>query len=353
MQLILKLLVLLALSLCGQFIQAQDTIPNIEKQKVIERLENLKSQVKADEKDKLKEAVIAINNRFQNAEITNEESDKLKKEAAEKAALNIENRIAIIDNRIALINRNDYELEIQEEKQNLIGLNISNRTFNVKTQKTPVKYDIKTGNQLLFAIGFNNAIIEGEKLDDSPYKFGGSGFVEIGWLWQTRLLKESPFLRLEYGLSFQWNKLNPVDNQYFVENGNVTSLETYPIQLKKSKFRVTNLVFPVHVEFGPMRKLDREDRLRYVNNNKFKMGLGGYGGFNLRTKQKLKYSDDGRSVKDKQKNSFNTSNLVYGLSGYVGFGDTALYVKYDLSPIFKNQQVNQNNISVGLRFDID
>ncbi len=38
-----------------------------------------------------------------------------------------------------------------------------------------------------------------------------------------------------------------------------------------------------------MRKLDREDRIRYVNNNKFKIGLGGYGGFNLDTRQKLKY----------------------------------------------------------------
>jgi len=34
-------------------------------------------------------------------------------------------------------------------------------------------------------------------------------------------------------------------------------------------------------------------------------------------------------------------------------GSSALYIKYDLSPVFKNQSKKQNNISVGLRIDLD
>ncbi|GAL68721.1 hypothetical protein [Jejuia pallidilutea] len=45
--------------------------------------------------------------------------------------------------------------------------------------------------------------------------------------------------------------------------------------------------------------------------------------------------------------------MVYGISTYVAIGDTALYLKYDLSPIFKDQIVDQNNISIGVRFDMD
>ncbi|NNL15220.1 MAG: hypothetical protein HKO81_01095, partial [Flavobacteriaceae bacterium] len=98
---------------------------------------------------------------------------------------------------------------------------------------------------------------------------------------------------------------------------------------------------------------ERDTYFRYSTSNKFKIGLGGYGGFNIATLQKLKYKVDDRNAKDKFKDGYKTSNLVYGLSGYLAFDDVALYVKYDLSPIFKDQPVDQNNISLGLRFDMD
>ncbi len=81
--------------------------------------------------------------------------------------------------------------------------------------------------------------------------------------------------------------------------------------------------------------------------------MGGYAGFNIGTRQKLKYEVEGDRVKDKIKRSYNASDLVYGLSSYIAFDDIALYVKYDLSPIFKDQAIDQNNISLGLRFDMD
>lgn len=353
MQTITKCLAVFILILNVHLINAQDSIPAIKNSKNIEMLEKVKITIQEQERGNLKEEVIAINERLAKNEITFLEAENLKKEGAKKHALNIENRIAIIDNRIALLKRNDYGSIKEEAKRNLFGVNISSKSFNIKTKRTPPKYDIRTSNDLLFAIGFNNALVDGEKLDDSPYKFGSSGFVELGWNWKTRLLKESNFLRLKYGFTFQWNKLRPNDNNYFVQQGNQTVLEEFPESLKKSKLIIANLVFPLHLEFGPSRKLDRKDRIRYINNNKFKIGIGGYGGFNIGTRQKLKYDLNGQNRKDKQKQSFNTSNLVYGLSSYIGFGDTALYVKYDLSPIFKDQVVDQHNISIGLRFDMD
>ena len=277
--------------------------------------------------------------------------------------MNIENQLAIIDNKIELIKRNeeaDLELDVTSSGYYLrIGGTEDEDTsdefiyFGKRDRDKPKQYDRRTTNDMVFAIGFNNALIDGENLDDSPYKLGGSGFVELGWAWKTRLLKNSNAIRLKYGFSVTWNKLNIKDNKYFVNNNDVITLEEYPINLKKAKFRTTNLIFPVHFEFGPSKKIEKDTYFRYSTRNKFKLGLGGYGGFNIATLQKLKYDDDGRNAKDKFKGGFNTTDLVYGLSGYIAFDDIALYVKYDLSPIFKDQLVEQNNISVGLRFDMD
>ena len=74
------------------------------------------------------------------------------------------------------------------------------------------------------------------------------------------------------------------------------------------------------------------------------MGIGAYGGFNIGTRQKLKYNRDGENIKDKLKRNYNTSDLIYGLSAYTGFGNTLVYVKYDLNPLFKDQAVDQHNI---------
>jgi len=46
---------------------------------------------------------------------------------------------------------------------------------------------------MVLAFGLNNAIVEGESFDDSPYKIGGSRFFEIGWAWKTRVFKNSNF----------------------------------------------------------------------------------------------------------------------------------------------------------------
>lgn len=359
MKIITKTLVCLMLLCVVQFNFAQEN--NKDK---IEALKAQKEVVKEEEKTRLKEAVEAINKQLDNGEISSDEATKLKKERAEKHALNIENRLAIIDNRIELLERNDYvdydtganlegyKLEIgktedsDEYDRGSIYIGPEHKT-------KPRVYDRRTTSDLVFAIGFNNAIIEGQSLSDSPYKIGGSGFVELGWAWKTRVFKNSNALRFKYGVSFQWNKLDIKDNLYFVEDddGNV-SLEEFRVNVNKSKFRTTNLVIPVHFEFGPSKKIERDDYFRYSTYKKFKVGLGGYAGLNLQSQQKLKYSENGNKEKDKFRD-YNTNAFVYGLSGYIAWGGIGIYCKYDLQPIFNNQAIDQNNISLGIRFDMD
>ena len=356
---ITKYLALSMLCLSVQVINAQDSIKKVNNKDKIESLIEIKEQIKTQEREFLKAEVEAINLRSDKGEISSLEAEVLKKEAAKKRALNIENRIAIMNNKIALLERNDEGYKGNDDKDgSRIGLSLggdeeSFAGIRINGKNKPKKYDLRTSSDFVLAFGLNNAIIEGESLDDSPYKFGGSRFFEIGWAWKTRVFKESNFMRIKYGYSFQINGLKPTDNQYFVQRGGQTVLEEFPENLKKSKLSITNLVIPVHFEFGPSEKIDKDTYFRYSTKNQFKIGLGGYTGFNIGTRQKLKYELDGERIKDKQKRGFNTTNLVYGLSGYLAFGEAALYVKYDLSPIFKDQVMDQNNISFGIRFDMD
>lgn len=215
MQNFTKFLVVIALIFAVQQMAAQET-DNLDE---IERLKAQREYVQNSEKDALKREVEAINERLDNDEISLEEATQLKKELAEKHALNIENRLAIIDNRIALLERNehvDYDTGANLEGYILeIGKNEDSDEYDIGSiyigphkKRKPRVYDRRTTSDLVFAIGFNNAIIEGQSLNDSPYKIGGSGFVELGWAWKTRVFKNTNAMRVKYGLSFQWNKLD-------------------------------------------------------------------------------------------------------------------------------------------------
>ncbi|MCW5516074.1 hypothetical protein [Muriicola sp. Z0-33] len=349
-----KYSVLLVLLMITQCLVAQD---NYEEK--ITRLKEQKERITHQEKDALKQEVSQINGRLDDGSISVEEAKTLKEEAAKKRAMNIEDRLAIIDNKIALLERNKGEVLADNTKFEIfedgVGINI---TVNDEPwmlfegrNKVP-KYDRRTYSDMVIAVGLNNAIIDGQSLNDSPYKIGGSRFFELGWAWRTRVFKKSNFMRLNYGFSFQWNGLKPKDNQYFVDSNGQTQLEEFEFDLKKSKFRMDNLVFPVYFEFGPSKVRKTEDRIRYSLQNQFRLGIGGYGGFNIGTRQKLKYTRDGSKAEDKFKRSYNTNDLIYGLSAYVGFDGVLLYAKYDLNPIFKDAAIEQRNVSLGLRFDL-
>lgn len=319
----------------------------------IEALQELKTKITNTEKEALKFEIEQINKRLDKEEITFEEARNLKESAAKKRALNIENRIAIVDNKIALLSRNESDtiLDVDDETFNITinGRNI----VTTQKRKEAIRYDRRTYGDPVVAIGLNNTIIDGQSIEDSPYKIAGSRFFELGWAWRTRVFKNSNALRFHYGLSFQFNGLKPKGNQYFVNNNGVAELEEFEFDLNKSKLRMDNLVFPIHFEFGPSKFSETEEKIRYSLTNKFRFGIGGYAGLNIGTRQKLKYKVDGNQVKDKLKRGYNTSNFVYGLSAYAGFDGVQLYVKYDLNPIFKNALVEQRNISLGLRFDLD
>ena len=329
----------------------------------IKALKALKEAITEQERTALKMEVEEINRRLTDKQITIETAQDLKEKAAKKRALNIEDRIAIINSRIALLERNEGRVMEVTEKDSTklawtlaLGLTGADGTQLIgneeKKWKRELKYDRRTYSDAVFAFGLNNAIIEGQSLEDTPYRVGGSRFVELGWNWRTRVFKNTNIMRINYGFSFQFNGLKPKDNQFFAVTDEAVSLEDFEFDLDKSKFRMDNLVFPIHLEIGPSKVVKSDERIRYMIDRKFRIGIGGYGGINLGTRQKLKYTRNGERVKEKQKRNYNTPDFVYGLSAYMGVGGVQLYAKYDLNAIFQGADVEQRNVSLGLRFDL-
>lgn len=324
----------------GMFIQASaqqnDTIatsPATEANVRIENLQAQKKQVEEREKEALKAEVKKINKALEDGVITSEEATAKKRAAAEKRAKNIKDQQQIIDSNIALYERNKGERDAQ-------SYTLGVEELEQKTDSTSAKSKFKnTYSELILGFGFSNTIGDGYSLGDQ-YKVAGSRYFEIGYQWSTGLSKDN-FLRINYGLNFQFNGLKPKEDRYFVKNGNQAALEYYGEGLRKAKLRMDNMVIPVHFELGPTNTRGHA--------KKFRLGVGGYVGLNLNTIQKLKYREEGH--RHKTKNHFNSQaeDFIYGLSAYVGYNTMALYVKYDLNPIFKYNEKAERIIAVGVR----
>ena len=346
---ITKQIVVLIILLMSVHLVGQETENQAIKQKI--------AQVVKDEKAQMKVEVEAVNVQLDQHQITFEEAQDKKKEIAKKYAKNIQRKIAKIKEEGDV---KGLKVEVDDVKIVLGKNKVSNNKFlGIKTDDVRIvlgkdsvrKYDRRTYSYLTLAVGFNNATHKGD--GKSPYKPGGSRFFEMGWNWKTRVFKQSNWLRVKYGISLQYNSLKPKDNKYFVENGNITTLETFPYHLKKSKIRFTNLVVPVFFEVGPSKKIEREHYFRYSTVKKFKFGFGGYAGLRIGTKQKLRYKMDGDRQRDKIKDDYNANDFVYGISSYVSWGSVGLYGKYDLNELFASPNAEQHNFSIGVRFDMN
>lgn len=333
------------LLLCLNFtMQAQekDSI-QLKKEQEKKYLEERLRVIEAEEKKVLKYEVEKINEKLEKGKISKEEAEKQKKKAAMLAAATIEYRMAKTKREMLT----DYYIQ---EGGSFIRFGEVFDTRKIK--KRPLKYDKRTYSDIVFAVGFNNAIQEGKSLSDSDYRFVGSRFFEFGISWRTRVFKNHNFVRFKYGLSLQYNNLKPTGNRIFVDQGTQTNLVEFPNDLSRSKIRMTNLVVPLYFEFGPSNKTETERYIRYNTRQKFKIGLGGFAGVNIAVKQKFKYSEDGDRVDQEIRRNFNTNTFVYGVAGYIGWDDLSLYCKYDMSPIFKSPNTAQRNISFGLRLDV-
>lgn len=316
-----------------------------------EIIANKIDRITKDEKAALKQEVEAVNVQLDTKTITQAQADSKKKTLAEAAAIAIENKVALQQEELKQL--------IQDKVDGKIKENDSVRRFTItfpskkwKQKRDSIPGERRTTTQFVFAMGLNN-VVTNRNINTSDFRYYGSHFYEWGFTSNTKLSKTSNLMHLKYGFSVMYNNLRPTDNRSFVDAGDQTNLEVNPIRQDDSRLKNVYLVLPLHFELDFTPVSDHKGKPYFKSHESFRLGLGGYIGTNLKTKQYINYDNDNYCTETMTKGDFNTSNFIYGLSTYIGYKETSLYLKYDLNPLFRNNAVKQNNVSLGIRWDFN
>jgi hypothetical protein len=327
-------------------LQAQETNNNFENRaKII--ADNIENSTKS-EKAKLKLAIEFVNNELQNGTINKQQADDKKLDLATKTASEIEKLVAIEQEKLNQLVQEKVDGKIAEVSKS----KKYSYTFKWRENDTVQKSERRTTNQFVYAMGLNN-VMTNNALSGSNFRYFGSHFYEWGITSNTRIIKDNNLLHAKYGFSVMYNNLRPTDNRSFVVSGNQTTLQTNSINTDDSRFKNVYLVFPLHLEFDFTKTKIKDGKTIFNSHEGFRFGIGGYAGINLKSKQYLELNSNSYETSTETQGDFNTNNFIYGLSTYIGLGETSLYVKYDLNPLFKDNIVKQNNISLGIRWDFN
>ena len=362
----MKRIAILFVLFCVTIAQMQAQTFEDEVRKISKKIDRITKQ----QKDSLKLEVQEINLQLEAGKISESKANELKKAAALLRAQNIERLVAIQEQKLQKLVQDKVDGKIlgEDKYYEESTFSIGSRTFQVRLtdedyyerqerrrRRWARRYTRRTTSQFVFAMGANNVLVDHDLggLGDSQYKFWRSRFYEVGFTWKYRLSKEASQFYLKYGFSFLWNNLRPEGNLYHVKDGNQTNLENFQFDLSESRLRHVQMTFPVHLEidFSKDKKYD-DGTFKDYRNRSFRLGIGGFVGFKMGTRQYLEYRNaQGTRVEELQRGSFNQNIYAYGLSTYFAYRSLGFYVKYDLNPLFRNTDIR--NISMGLRLDLD
>ena len=308
-------------------------------------------KITTDEKALLKKEVEEVNIQLDKTLITKEQADFKKSQLAQNRASIIEKKVAVEQAELSKLVQEKVDGKIKavdSTKNKKYSITFMKNRRNDSIKKT----EKRTTSQFVFAAGLNN-VITNKSAADSDFRYWASHFYEVGLTYNTRLSKTNNLMHFKYGLSFVWNNLRAANNKSFVVSGNQTNLEVNPLPQSDARFRNVYLVFPLHLELDFSSTTVRDGKQIFRSHKGVRLGLGGYLGTNLSSRQHIDYSSNGYDEETVTTGDFNTTNFIYGTSAYLGYKETSLYVKYDMNSLFTNNLVKQNNISLGIRFDFN
>lgn len=344
--------------------------------KKVEEISLAMEYLLAREKNELKILIDSLENAHNSNRISAEQLKELKQIEAEKTAKKIEIGLERYNSKLDSLIQNKVEMGSKEFVRKLDTIN-GKKVYSYSKNNNTIYYDVpalkiyksdsdkferkskRTTSQFVFAMGLNNAIPELKDIENSDFRVWGSHFYEWGVTYNSRLIKNHNLVHAKYGFSVMYNNLRPTDNRYFVKSGNQTYLATSNFDLEESRLRNVYLAAPFHLEFDfTPKKYSKDGTTSYFRTHEsIRLGIGGYAGVRIKSKQLLHIEVDGDTEKTKQKGDFNVSDFNYGLSTYIGYRATSLYFKYDMNPLFKkNSDINHvplNNVSFGIRWDFN
>ena len=334
-----------------------------------------------EEKAALKAELESVNKELEMGTITKAQADEKKLQLANVRSKNIETRVAQaqeelkelvkqkVDGKFGASNKKGSKyfsirfntndsIDFEGKKYKITYETTDSVYIDIQGMKKSLlkirakRAEKRTTSQFVFAAGLNN-LVTGGSVANSDFRYWGSHFYEWGITGNTRMFKNDNLLHLKYGFSVMYNNLRPTDGRIFQTNGNQTELVDFAVPLRDSRFRNVFVTVPLHLEFDFTKAKERDGKKIFRTHQSVRFGIGGYAGLRVKSKQKLRYEIDGNEFSSKEKGDFNVNDFIYGVSTYIGYKETSLYLKYDLNPLFKDNDIKQNNISLGIRFDFN
>lgn len=219
-----------------------------------------------------------------------------------------------------------------------------------KKAKAEERANRRVRQDLTIDLGVNTLInrpTPGTSVANQDYELKplSSRYVSLNWRYDVRLGSKKSPLHLLTGPELSFNNYM-LDNNHFFRNDRTSQPSATLIRrdtvrsLEKSKLAVTSLNLPLMME------------LRFNNEEgktNFRIGAGGFMGYRLGSHTKLKYEQEGRAHKDKDRDNMNLEDFQYGLQGMIGVRGLDLFVKYHLSDAFKaNRGPEAQTVSFGI-----
>lgn len=178
-------------------------------------------------------------------------------------------------------------------------------------------------------LGFNNYLEKGELPSDKGAAYGllpfNSNIVNLRL--QTMFAGEKNKTRFSAsaGLEFSWHNYKYDQNVIIGKDSAAVRFDPFPSGQKKikSKLTIAWLNVPLMLHY-------------HAKKSSFHMAFGGFAGYRLGSHNKIKFSEDGVTKKEKEYTNFYLNSLQYGLRFQIGFYDVDFFASYNLNKLFSS-----------------
>ncbi len=235
------------------------------------------------------------------------------------------------------------KMDIKDRSQVSFGLRRKRKGLPQDTIGDNSKATTISGN---IGFGYTNWMDQNnERFDDPDKKLSGNSslYYEIGLKANYYLDEHRVKTSIDYGITLISRYYHFNDKGYAINHprNGVTSI--VGVQITKSVFSQTALEFPLSITH------------RFTNSCKERLTIsaGIYGGINIRSRQKIKYSINNRDYKAKWISDFNTNRFYTGARVSIGYNSIYLIARYNFTPLFKSSSdIEVFPYTIGLSFGL-
>jgi long-subunit fatty acid transport protein len=203
-------------------------------------------------------------------------------------------------------------------------------------QINPLK---KKKTKFVIETGINDFVIADNNFTNAEVSPGRS------WFWNYSLMKQiskSKSMVIEIGISYLTNRFSIENEVALTRNGN----DNLPYQFQKFNNASKNPCLSVSYLQIPLN-------FKFNLGKSFYANIGVFGGYRVGSTQQLEYSIGTEEVKEERKDSYDLNKWNYGGRLGIGIKSWDLFFNYNLSNLFRSEEIYKYNIySIGTSFRI-